>query len=236
MIRLISAALRHPTHRTLGELPALLVAQPCAVVRPATDGAAVRPRPHPRRGLRRRAGALRSTVPRCYWFDDLDSLARHATHPESVALWTTVMADDAQLFDRDQTWPTDHRRATVVGTEQVVHGRSDRARHDQGDLHLVASARPHHRRVLDAPRVGAWRVRSHGCPGFVGTCRRTHCRVLRADRHPRPDPRRLFELWFDRLPRVEGSRRLAGVVGGRRFRREVVRPPVGLPDRATIRS
>jgi EthD domain len=119
MIRLVSAALRHPTNRTLGEFRrywshshAPLCARPPTVRRfvldltlddayddelaPSFDGAAM------------------------YWFDDLDSLARHVTHPESVALWTTVIADDAQLFDRDQTWPTDHRRATVVGSEQVV--------------------------------------------------------------------------------------------------------------------
>jgi hypothetical protein len=37
-----------------------------------------------------------------------------------VALWTAVAVDDAQLFDRDAAWPTDHRRATVVGREHVV--------------------------------------------------------------------------------------------------------------------
>jgi uncharacterized protein (TIGR02118 family) len=46
-------------------------------------------------------------------------LLAHATSPDSVALWTAVVADDAQLFDRDATWPTDHRRATVVGTDHV---------------------------------------------------------------------------------------------------------------------
>src|SRR4051794_22247393 len=119
MIRLITAAHRHPSHRTLGEFRRYwsdthgpLCAQAPMVRRyvldltldqayddelaPSFDGAAM-----------------------C-WFDDLDSLRRHATHPESVALWTTVIADDAQLFDRDATWPTDHRRATLGGNEHVL--------------------------------------------------------------------------------------------------------------------
>jgi hypothetical protein len=54
------------------------------------------------------------------WFDDLDALVAHATRPESVALWTTTFVDDADLFDRATSWPTDHRRAGVVGTEHIV--------------------------------------------------------------------------------------------------------------------
>ena len=119
MIRLISAVLRHPAHRTLGEFRRYWSdshAPLCALapmvrryvldltldhayddeLAPSFDGAAM------------------------YWFDDLDALVAHATHPSSVALWTAVMADDAQLFDRETAWPTDHRRATVVGGEHVV--------------------------------------------------------------------------------------------------------------------
>jgi uncharacterized protein (TIGR02118 family) len=119
MIRLISAAIKHPAHRSLGEFHrywadthAPLCAQVPTVRRyvldltldraygdelaPSYDGAAM------------------------YWFDDLDSLVAYAAHPDSVALWTTIIADDAQLFDRDASWPTDHRRATVVGTERVI--------------------------------------------------------------------------------------------------------------------
>lgn len=119
MIRLISAALKHPAHRNQHEFRrywadthAPLCAQAPMVRRyvldltldqayddellPSFDGAAM------------------------FWFDDLEALEAHATHPDSVALWTTVVADDAQLFDRDPTWPTDHRRGTVVGAEQVV--------------------------------------------------------------------------------------------------------------------
>ena len=119
MIRLISAALKHPAHRNHHEFRrywanthAPLCSQAPSVRRyvldltleqayddelaPSFDGAAMS------------------------WYDDLDALAAHVTHPDSVALWTAVVADDAQLFDRDPTWPTDHRRATVVGAEQVV--------------------------------------------------------------------------------------------------------------------
>ena len=119
MIRLISAALKHPDHRTLGEFHRYWAdthAPLCAQV-PAV-----------------RRYVLDLTLDRAYgdelapsydgvamsWFDDLDSLVAHATTPDSVALWTTVVADDAQLFDRRPSWPTDHRRATVIGTEQVI--------------------------------------------------------------------------------------------------------------------
>jgi hypothetical protein len=119
MIRLIAAALKHPTHRTLGEFQrywadshAPLCARAAAVQRltlhltldeaygdepaPTFDGASIS------------------------WFDDLEALVSHATRPESGALWTTTFVDDADLFDRATSWPTDHRRASVVGTETVV--------------------------------------------------------------------------------------------------------------------
>jgi uncharacterized protein (TIGR02118 family) len=48
----------------------------------------------------------------------------HVTRPESVALWTAVHADDALLFDRAASWPTDHRRALVVGAESVLSSGS----------------------------------------------------------------------------------------------------------------
>jgi len=119
MIRLIAAALKHPTHRTLGEFHRYwadshgpLCARAEAVRRltlhvtldeaygdepaPSFDGVSIS------------------------WFDDLEALVAHATRPQSIALWTTTFVDDADLFDRDPSWPTDHRRATVVGTEQVV--------------------------------------------------------------------------------------------------------------------
>jgi uncharacterized protein (TIGR02118 family) len=55
-----------------------------------------------------------------FWFDDLDALIAHTTRPESVAMWTATFVDDAQLFDRASSWPTDHRKAAVVGTEAVL--------------------------------------------------------------------------------------------------------------------
>lgn len=119
MIRLISAALKHPAHRTLTEFHrywadthAPLCAQTRSVRRYVLDLTLDR--------------AYGDELPpsydgaEMYWFDDLDSLVTHATTPESVALWTTIIADDAQLFDRNPSWPTDHRRATVIGREQVV--------------------------------------------------------------------------------------------------------------------
>ena len=119
MIRLIAAARKHPTHRTLGEFHrywaeshARLCARAAAVRRftlhltldeaysdelaPSFDGMSIAA------------------------FDDLEALVAHAGRPESGALWTATFVDDANLFDRATTWPTDHRRAGVVGTEKVV--------------------------------------------------------------------------------------------------------------------
>lgn len=119
MIRLIAASLKHPTNRTMREFHRYwadshgpLCAQAAAVRRyavhltldeaygdepaPTFDGASIA------------------------WFDDLDALLAHATRPESGAMWTATFVDDAQLFDRATSWPTDHRKAGVVGTEAVV--------------------------------------------------------------------------------------------------------------------
>ena len=40
--------------------------------------------------------------------------------PDSMTMAQTVPIDDRQLFDRATDWPTDHRRTSVVATEQVV--------------------------------------------------------------------------------------------------------------------
>jgi uncharacterized protein (TIGR02118 family) len=119
MIRVIAPALRHPFHRTLLEFHrywAEVHGPLCARMT----------------GVRRYAQL--HTLPEAYgdapapsydgasmfWFDDLDALTSVVTQPESTALWTTIVADDAQLFDRGSSWPTDHRKATVIGTEHVV--------------------------------------------------------------------------------------------------------------------
>ena len=119
MIRLIAAALKHPTHRTLGEFHQYWA---------DSHG------PLYARAMAARRLTLHLTLDEAYGdepapsfdgvsiavFDDLDGLVAHATRPESSALWTTTFVDDADLFDRAATWPTDHRRAVVVGTETVV--------------------------------------------------------------------------------------------------------------------
>ena len=119
MIRVIAPALRHPFHRTLdefhrywGEIHGPLCARMTGVRRyaqlhtlheaygdapaPSYDGASM------------------------FWFEDLEALVSAVTQPESAALWTTILADDAHLFDRGTSWPTDHRKATVIGTEHMV--------------------------------------------------------------------------------------------------------------------
>jgi uncharacterized protein (TIGR02118 family) len=55
-----------------------------------------------------------------FWFDDVDSMVAEPTDPEQVRRRTAVAADDARLFDRSTSWPTDHRKATVLGTERVL--------------------------------------------------------------------------------------------------------------------
>jgi hypothetical protein len=196
MVRLISAALRHPAHRTLGEFRrywsdshAPLFAQAPLVRRyvldltldhayddelaPSFDGAAMS------------------------WFDDLESLVRHASHPDSVALWTAVFADDAQLFDRDASWPTDHRRATVVGNEHVVV--DGEAAPDMVKAIFISSRRPgltldefasrlggtHGELVTELPGLRRY-VQTHTLPesyGLTGLLAPTHDACS--------------ELWFD---------------------------------------
>jgi uncharacterized protein (TIGR02118 family) len=119
MIRMIAPALKHPTNRNLADFRRYwseshgpLYARTKALRRyvqhltlmeaygdepaPTYDGASM------------------------FWFDDLESMLSQAEDPESVDLWNAVIEDDAQLFDRSTTWPTDHRKASVVGTELVV--------------------------------------------------------------------------------------------------------------------
>jgi uncharacterized protein (TIGR02118 family) len=119
MIRMIAPALKHPTNRTLDEFRRYwaeshgpLYARTTALRRyvqhltleeaygddpaPTYDGASM------------------------FWFDDLHSVLSQEGDPESVELWNAVIEDDAQLFDRSTTWPTNNRKASVVGTERVM--------------------------------------------------------------------------------------------------------------------
>ncbi len=119
MIRRIAPALRHPTNRDLAEFHRYwaeshgpLYAKTAALRRyvqhltlaeaydddpaPTFDGASM------------------------FWFDDLEAMLSQDSDPDAVELRNAVIADDAQLFDRSTSWPTDHRKASVVGTEHVV--------------------------------------------------------------------------------------------------------------------
>ena len=107
----------HPSHAR--RVPPVLGREPRSALRTCSGRPAVHVAPHARRGLQRRAGAvLRRDVDRRV--RDLEALVADAGRPESGALWTATFVDDANLFDRATTWPTDHRRAGVVGTEKVV--------------------------------------------------------------------------------------------------------------------
>jgi uncharacterized protein (TIGR02118 family) len=51
--------------------------------------------------------------------------AKRYGDPTTLTVAETVQRDDAQLFDRSPDWPTAHRRATVVATEDVrLEGRT----------------------------------------------------------------------------------------------------------------
>jgi uncharacterized protein (TIGR02118 family) len=55
-----------------------------------------------------------------FWFDDVHSIAAQPDDPQEAELRLAVSADDARIFDRSTAWPTDHRKASVVGTERVL--------------------------------------------------------------------------------------------------------------------
>jgi uncharacterized protein (TIGR02118 family) len=55
-----------------------------------------------------------------FWYDDLDAIRLPSTDPADVALWDAVMADDRQLFDREDDWPQHHKSAMIVAEEHVV--------------------------------------------------------------------------------------------------------------------
>jgi uncharacterized protein (TIGR02118 family) len=53
------------------------------------------------------------------YYDD-DEVRNPSMDPWDVRMRQIIVADDRQLFDRDVSWPTDHKRATVYGEEIVV--------------------------------------------------------------------------------------------------------------------
>jgi uncharacterized protein (TIGR02118 family) len=55
-----------------------------------------------------------------FWFDDLDTLRHPGTEPFDRQLWDLVMADDRQLFDRSDAWPSHERFAMVIAEEHPV--------------------------------------------------------------------------------------------------------------------
>jgi uncharacterized protein (TIGR02118 family) len=118
MIRIISAGVRHPD-RTLAEFRRYWIEHhgPLRAREP---------------GLRRYVQHL--TLDEAYgdepaptydaasmsWFDDLDSVVAQPDDPHEVELRTAVIVDDASLFDRSTSWPTDHRKASVIGTHEIL--------------------------------------------------------------------------------------------------------------------
>jgi uncharacterized protein (TIGR02118 family) len=145
MIKIISAANRHPENRLIGDFfrywreyhGPLFARTPelrryvqhfsipdayGGTPRPTHDGASM------------------------FWYDDIDTLrnppesprlieviseadrdlfawyvaSNRYGAPETMTLQETVRADDRQLFDRSPEWPLDGKRATVVATERVV--------------------------------------------------------------------------------------------------------------------
>jgi uncharacterized protein (TIGR02118 family) len=144
MLKIISAALKHPTGRSLAEFHAYW---------------GTRHGPLFAKTPKLRSYVQHHTLPDAYggnpspthdgasmfWYDDVDALRNPSSpklnqaitpadgelfewyvaskrygDPEVMTLQETVRADDRQLFDRSDTWPRDAQRATVVTTERVV--------------------------------------------------------------------------------------------------------------------
>jgi uncharacterized protein (TIGR02118 family) len=55
-----------------------------------------------------------------FWYDDLEARRFGAPGPQADALRKAVVDDDAQLFDRGNTWPTHQRSASIVAEERIV--------------------------------------------------------------------------------------------------------------------
>jgi uncharacterized protein (TIGR02118 family) len=144
MIKIISAANRHPTNRSLNEFFQYWRGH---------HGPLFGKTPDLRRYVQHfTLDAARGGNPgpthdgaSMFWYDDLEAL-RNATSPrlseavtmadeelydwyvassrygspDEMTLQQTVRADDRQLFDRQTDWPLAGKRATVVAREQVV--------------------------------------------------------------------------------------------------------------------
>jgi uncharacterized protein (TIGR02118 family) len=55
-----------------------------------------------------------------FWYDDLEARRFGAPGPQADALRRAVVDDDAQLFDRGDTWPAHQRSASIVAEERIV--------------------------------------------------------------------------------------------------------------------
>ena len=119
MIKVASAAQRHPSNRQLEEFHRYWA---------VSHGPLFSNSPH----LRRYVQHL--TLPDAYglqpeptfdgvsifWYDDLDARRFGARGPQADALRQAVIDDDAQLFDRSDGWPTHQRRTSIVAEERIV--------------------------------------------------------------------------------------------------------------------
>jgi uncharacterized protein (TIGR02118 family) len=144
MIKIISAAIKHPQNRSREEfqkywteLHGPLFARTPQLRRYVqhhslleAESSSIRPTHH---------GAS------MFWFDDVDGLTAGASptlsqaitpsdgrlyehyvasrrygDPDSMSLRETVLADDRQLFDRTPDWPLDHKRTSVAAMERVI--------------------------------------------------------------------------------------------------------------------
>jgi uncharacterized protein (TIGR02118 family) len=214
MIRLVAAALKHPANRTLGEFHRYWA--DCHGPLRARDEAV-------------RRYVLHLTLDEAYgdepapsfdgasaaWFDHLGALVAHATRPASPALWTTIVADDAQLFDRAESWPTDHRSATIVGTETVILDGSTAP--GMVKAIFMSSRRPGLTLEAFAGRLAsahaALVVALPGLRRYVQTHALHESYALRGDLAPTHDA--CSELWFDSYDAWKatlGSRQWSAVV------------------------
>ncbi len=132
-----------------------------------------------------------------FWFDDVAAIVAQPDDPHQAERHTAVLEDDARLFDRATTWPTDHRKASVVGTERVLLEGATRpgmitvvffsARRPGLTLEEFAErwAGPHGALLSELPGIRRY-VQTHASPGSYG---------LTGVTAPTHDG--CTELWFD---------------------------------------
>jgi uncharacterized protein (TIGR02118 family) len=144
MIKIVSAAIKHPHNRSAEEFQKYWIER---------HGPLFARTPPLRRYVQHHSLAEASSSSirpthqgaSMFWFDDIDAMgtspsprlseaitaddgdlydwyvaSKRYGDPDAMSLRETVQADDRQLFDRTPDWPVAHKRATVAARERVI--------------------------------------------------------------------------------------------------------------------